>query len=156
MIWVYLFAIVAANLLTARFGPGMSVVNAFVFIGFDLTSRDRLHEKWQGNGLIWKMGLLILAGSFISWVLNRDAGRVALASFLAFGIAAVVDTFIYQILHNQKYLIKVNTSNVFSSMADSLIFPTVAFGGFMPLITLGQFAVKVLGGFAWAFILRKK
>lgn len=151
---MYLGAIVLANLVTARFGPTASIINAFLFIGLDLTSRDKLHEAWHNNGLIWKMGLLIAFGSLLSWLLNRGAGRIALASFIAFACAAVVDTIVYQILRKQKYMVKVNGSNIFSAAVDSIIFPTIAFGGFLPWITLGQFAAKVFGGAIWAFILK--
>jgi hypothetical protein len=153
---LYLAAIILANLSSAHFGPGASVVNAFLFIGLDLTSRDKLHDKWQGRSFVWKMGTLIAVGSLISWLLNRNAGTIAMASFVAFASAAIVDTVIYQLLHKRDYLVKVNGSNVFSALTDSIIFPTLAFGGFMPLVTLGQFAAKVAGGFVWALILKKK
>ena len=156
MVFLYLTAIVLANLSVAHFGPSSTIVNAFLFIGLDLTSRDKLHEAWHNNGLIWKMGLLIATGSIISWLLNRNAGQIALASFIAFACAAVVDTIVYQILRKQKYMVKVNGSNIFSAATDSIIFPTIAFGGFLPWITLGQFAAKVFGGAIWSFILRKK
>lgn len=151
---LYLAAIVAANLITAKFGPSASIVNAFLFIGLDLTSRDRLHEAWHKRGLIWKMGLLIGIGSLLSWLLNRNAGMIAIASFAAFASASVVDTIVYQSLHKRSYLVKVNGSNVFSALIDSLIFPTIAFGGIMPLITLGQFTAKVFGGFVWSMALK--
>ena len=44
-------------------------------------------------------------------------------------------------------------SNVFGALVDSLVFPTIAFGGFLPWITLGQFAAKVAGGFLWSLVL---
>jgi queuosine precursor transporter len=156
MVCLYLVAIIAANLVTARFGPSASIVNAFLFIGLDLTSRDRLHEAWHRRGLIWKMALLIGVGSLLSWMLNRNAGTIAIASFVAFACAAVVDTAIYQLLHRHNYLVKVNGSNILSALTDSLVFPTLAFGGFMPLVTLGQFAAKVAGGFIWALVLGRK
>jgi len=151
---LYLAAIVAANLITTKFGASASIVNAFLFIGLDLTSRDRLHEAWHKRGLVWKMGLLIGVGSLLSWLLNRNAGMIAIASFAAFASAAVVDTIVYQFLRERSYLVKVNGSNVFSALVDSLIFPTIAFGGIMPLITLGQFTAKVLGGFVWSMALK--
>jgi len=156
MIILYLAAIVLANLSSAYFGPSASVVNAFLFIGLDLTARDKLHDTWQRRGLWWKMALLIAAGSLISWVLNRNTGQIALASFVAFGCAAIADTVVYQVLHKKTYLVKVNGSNVISAAVDSLVFPTLAFGGFMPLITLGQFAAKVIGGALWSFVLRRR
>jgi len=151
---MYLAAIVAANLLVATFGPAVSIVNAFLFIGLDLTSRDRLHEAWAGRGLAWKMGLLIASGSLLSYLLDGAAGRIALASFVAFAVSATLDTAIYALLHERAYLVKVNGSNVVSAAADSLIFPTLAFGALLPWIVLGQFAAKVAGGVLWAFILR--
>jgi len=153
---MYLAAIILANLSSAYFGPSASVVNAFLFIGLDLTARDKLHEAWHKKGLMLKMGILILSGSVLSWMLNRNAGMIAVASFAAFACAAVADTLIYQILYKQKYFVKVNGSNVVSAAADSLVFPTLAFGGFLPLITLGQFLAKVFGGAIWAWVLGKK
>lgn len=155
-ILMYLGAIVLANVLTAMFGAGMSVINAFLFIGLDLTARDKLHDAWHGNGLVWKMGLLILAGSVLSWAVNHNAGSIALASFISFACAAMIDTVVYHVLRKKSFVIKANGSNVFSALTDSIIFPTIAFGGFLPLITLGQFIVKVLGGALWAHILSRK
>jgi hypothetical protein len=51
MIILYLAAIVAANLSVAHFGPSVAVLNAFLFIGLDLTTRDALHERWRGRNL---------------------------------------------------------------------------------------------------------
>jgi hypothetical protein len=155
LVGLYLTAIVAANLLVATFGPAISVVNAFVFIGLDLTTRDALHEAWRGRGLAWKMALLIAAGSCISWLLNRDAGPIAVASFVAFAVSASLDAVIYALLGHRAYLVKVNGSNIVSAAADSLMFPALAFG--LPLlwpIVLGQFVAKVAGGALWAFVLR--
>lgn len=156
LVILYLAAIVAANLSVATFGPSVSILNAFLFIGLDLTARDRLHEEWQGRGLWLKMLSLIAAGSVISYLLNSNAGQIAIASFAAFLCAGVVDALAYNLLRNKTYLIKVNGSNVFSALADSLLFPTIAFGAFMPLIVLGQFLAKVIGGAVWAFVLNWK
>ena len=158
MIYValYLAAIILANLSSAHFGPSASIVNAFLFIGLDLTGRDKLHEAWHGRGLWWKMAALIAAGSLLSWLLNRNAGRIAVASMLAFGIAALCDTIVYHLLRARAHMVKINGSNVVSALADSLVFPTVAFGAFMPLIVLGQFAAKVGGGFIWSLVLRSR
>lgn len=150
---MYLVAIILANLSSATFGPSASIVNAFLFIGLDLTARDRLHEAWRGRGLLWKMGALIAVGSLLSWLINRNAGMIAVASFTAFACAALVDTVVYQLLQGRSYLVKVNGSNIPSALVDSLVFPTIAFGGFLPLITLGQFTAKVVGGALWAYIL---
>lgn len=154
LIALYLAAIVAANLLVAQFGPAVSVVNAFLFIGLDLTTRDALHERWQGKRLWWKMLLLIGSGSLLSWFLNRNAGPIALASFVAFAGAGVADTLIYWLLGDKNRFTKINGSNVVSAAADSFLFPVLAFG-WPPLwgIIAGQFVAKVGGGFIWSIIL---
>jgi hypothetical protein len=154
MIAVYLAAIVAANLTVAAFGPSWSIVNAFLFIGLDLTARDRLHDAWRGRGLVWKMGLLIAAGGLLSYLLNRDAGRIALASTVAFTAAALADAVAFHLLRDRAYLVRVNGSNLPGAAVDSILFPTIAFGGLLPWVTVGQFAAKVLGGFVWSLVLR--
>lgn len=152
---VYLAAIVAANLTVVWFGPTWSIANAFLWIGLDLTLRDRLHEAWRGNRLAWKMAGLIAAGGVLSWLLNRDAGQIAVASVAAFTVAAVVDTVVYQWLGHRRFVVRANGSNVFSALADSVVFPTVAFGGFLPLIVLGQWVAKVAGGAVWVWAIEK-
>lgn len=152
-LFIYLTAIVAANLTVAAWGPNMAIVNAFLFIGLDLTTRDRLHDAWRSNGLTWKMATLIAVGSLFSWLLNRNAGQIALASFVAFACASGVDTAAYHLLQNRPWWQRVNGSNVLGAAADSLLFPTLAFGALLPAIVLGQFAAKVVGGALWAAIL---
>lgn len=154
-VFLYLLAAVLANLSVAYFGPSSTIVNAFLFIGLDLTARDKLHDAWGGKWLWPKMFALIAVGSGISYLLNRNAGMIAIASLVAFGMAGIVDALVYQLLHDKPWMVKVNGSNVFSALADSLVFPTVAFGGFLPLIVLGQFAAKVGGGFIWSWIIGK-
>lgn len=153
---LYLVAIVLANLSVVYFGPSAAVVNAFIFIGLDLTTRDELHERWHGRNLWLKMACLIAAGSLLSWFLNRDAGRIALASFAAFAGAGVADALAYHWLHGQVRFVKINGSNVAGAAVDSVLFPLLAFG-WPPLwlIMVGQFVAKVGGGFVWSIALRK-
>ena len=56
---LYLVAIVLANLSVATFGPTVVIINAFLFIGLDLTARDQLHEAWRGNNLLIKMSVMM-------------------------------------------------------------------------------------------------
>jgi uncharacterized PurR-regulated membrane protein YhhQ (DUF165 family) len=153
---MYLVAVVAANLAIAHFGPAATPFVAFVAIGLDLSSRDALHEAWHNNGLWWKMFALIGSGSLLSWLLNANAGSIALASFIAFAASGLSDSLMYQLLHKYPSLVKMNGSNLLSAAVDSLVFPNVAFGSFMPMVVLGQFAAKVLGGFVWSLVLRGK
>ncbi len=155
LVALYLAAIVAANLSVAYFGPYASIINSFVFIGLDITTRDALHERWEGKNLWGKMALLILSGSVLSWLLNRDAGRIALASFAAFAASGAADTIVYHLLRHRPKLWRVNGSNVVSSTVDSVVFTFVAFGTLMPVIVAGQILAKVAGGYVWALVLNR-
>jgi len=155
LIALYLIAIIIANLTVSYFGPSVAVLNAFLFIGFDLTTRDQLHERWKGRWLWLKMLALIGAGSIFSYALSANVGPVALASFVAFAAAGIADTLVYWLLGEKSKLLRINGSNVVSAAVDSLIFPALAFG--LPIlwwIVLGQFVAKVAGGFAWSLAQR--
>lgn len=155
-VYLYLSAIVLANITTATFGASWSIVNAFLFIGLDLTCRDKLHEQWKDNNLFWNMLMLIATGSVLSYLLSASAGIIALASFVAFLSANIIDVLIYQKLIHKSKLIKINGSNVGSAFVDSLVFPTIAFGGILWTITLGQFIAKVFGGYLWSLVLDRE
>jgi hypothetical protein len=149
-IFAYLIAIVAANLSVAHWGVVAEIPTAFVFIAFDLTVRDALHIRWHGNSLAWRMGLLIATGSAISYAINADAARIAIASCVAFGAASAGDALVFHWLRGS-WLKRANGSNVVGAAIDSLLFPTIAFGVIMPVIIIGQFAAKVVGGAIWAW-----
>lgn len=152
---LYIFAVAAANLSVTLFGPPSVYINAFLFIGLTLTTRDRLHELWKGKHLFLKMGAIILTGALLSWLINQDAGRIAVASVVAFIAAEAVDTVVFHLLRNRPWMIRANGSNLPSALVDSLVFPAIAFGGFLPVIVAGQFAAKVLGGFIWAVAIQR-
>ena len=152
---IYLAAIVLANLTLLLFGPTASIFNAFILIGLDLSLRDKLHDQWHGKNLWLKMLALICGGSAITVALNWDALPIAIASATAFLASGIGDALLYAKLRNYKFLIRSNGSNVAGSALDSVIFPTMAFGVFMPEIIIGQFVAKIGGGAVWSFILSK-
>ena len=153
LVVLYLSAIVAANLSVAWFGPAASILNAFLFIGLDLTTRDALHDRWRHDHLWPRMLALIVTGGAISFALNADAGQVAVASTVAFMAAGATDALVYRVLGERSRRLRVNGSNVLSAGVDSLVFPTLAFGALMPAIVLGQWLAKVLGGAIWLEVL---
>jgi len=155
-ILIFLLAIVAANLSVAYFGPVSTPFNAFILIGLDLSLRDHIHEKWHGQRLGLKMLGLICAGAAITYVFNRGAGMICVGSVVAFAAALFVDAVIYQRLFNKSRMVKMNGSNAGSALTDSILFPTIAFGAFMPWIIVGQFLAKVVGGAFWAWVLTRK
>lgn len=154
-ILMYLGAAVASNLIIAATGPKWWAVAGvcLAFVAFNLTGRDRLHDVWRGRGLWWKMTMLIGSGSALSYLLNRQSVRVAVASFAAFACAGLVDTLIYHLLLNRKRIIRVNCSNSGGALADSLVFMIVAFG-WPPLwgLVALQFICKMVGGFLYSLI----
>jgi len=153
---IYIAALVTANLLVAWLGPWFSPINAFVLIGLDLSLRDKLHEQWQNDKLVLKMGGLIAVASGVSYLLNPAAGSIALASFVAFAFAMSADTIAYHFLRDKPWMIRSNGSNVAGAAVDSITFPTIAFGGLMPEIVALQFMSKICGGAIWSYWLKNK
>jgi uncharacterized PurR-regulated membrane protein YhhQ (DUF165 family) len=155
LIAVYLAAIVLANLAVALIGPSSTTVVAFLFIGLDLTIRDKLHEQWTHN-LKRNMTLLILSGAVLSFLLNHNAFRVALASFVAFALSEATKAVGYHMLRDKSHMTRVNLANVAASFVDSVLFPTIAFGVILPWAITGQFIAKVFGGYIWTLLINRR
>jgi uncharacterized PurR-regulated membrane protein YhhQ (DUF165 family) len=147
----YVVSMITANLLVSSFGPVVAPINAFLFIGLDLTLRDWLHVRLTKA----QMGLLILSASLLTYLLNPDASMIAVASAIAFLLAALVDWFVF-VRTTGSWIKRANISNTASAGVDSLVFPTIAFGSLMPEIVAMQFVAKILGGGLWSWILNKK
>jgi queuosine precursor transporter len=155
VVLAYLVAVVVANLTVAHLGPISAIPVALIAIGFDLTARDILHERWKRNKLWLKLFVLIGTGSTLSYLINQNSYAVSLASFVAFASAGGMNSLVYYLLDKCKPIVRVNASNICASLVDSLIFPTIAFGGFIWWVSLGQFIAKALGGFIWFALLRR-
>jgi len=149
LISIYVAVAVGANMLVWWFGPWSSPIIAFVLIGLDLTMRDVLHERLNRLQLL----TVILIGGALTWVINPAAQMIAVASATAFVGAALADWLIYSLLYGRPWLVKANGSNVVGALVDSLIFPTIAFGAFLPAIIGLQFLAKAAGGVVWSFII---
>ena len=102
------------------------------------------------------MALLIAASGVLSWLLNRDAGRIAAAYFAAFSAAGAADTLVYHQLRHAPYPVRANGSNLVGGLVDSLVFPFLAFGAFLPLVVLGQWAAKTGGGAVWSWAIERR
>jgi len=152
MICTYIAAMVTANLLVWWLGPWFSPINAFLLIGLDLTLRDVMHDRLTR----WQMLSVVLAGGLITWGLNPGAAKIALASAAAFTASACADWLAYTVLRGQKWLVRSNGSNVIGAAVDSLLFPTLAFGSFLPHIVAMQFAAKAGGGAIWSVLLKRR
>jgi hypothetical protein len=66
---LWLAAITAANVISARYGPEASIYNAVVLIGLTL----------------------IVTGAALAYVVAPDAGKIGVASGVAFGASETVD-----------------------------------------------------------------
>lgn len=156
MIALYLAAVVIANLVITAFGPSAVVPVSFALVGFTMTARDRLHERWQGK-LTVRMGLLIGAGGLISYLLNMDALPIAIASVVAFTASETAGALVYQPLLKRGvgWFSRANSSNVVAAFTDSVIFVSMAFG-FDARIIAAQVAAKILGGFFWSIVLYRR
>lgn len=155
LVAAYLAAIILANLSVARWGASATVANAFLLIGLDLTTRDRLDDLWRRHRLT-KMAGLIALGSSLSWLVNPATARIAVASAIAFALSATADAVAYHFLRRKPWLERSNGSNVLSAAVDSVAFPTLAFGVFLWPIVLGQFTAKVAGGMLWSWVLGRR
>lgn len=142
----YVFAMTMANLSIAYFGPIISPINAFLFIGFDLAMRDWLQIKLK----FWHMAVLIVFTGFLSYSLNPAVSTIAIASSISFMFASTADWYVFSKIKGS-FLRRANTSNVAGAAVDSVVFPTLAFGIFMPEIIILQFIAKVSGSALWAW-----
>jgi uncharacterized PurR-regulated membrane protein YhhQ (DUF165 family) len=154
LVFAYVGAAVAANVTIAHFGPSATIWVAFLLIGLTITVRDKIHDRWQGIELAARMLVLICGAAVISYTFAPDAGRVGIASMLAFIASETVDTYVYDKLYQHQWLVRANASNTCASIVDSLVFPTIAFGSFIPWVVAGQFIAKTLGGYIWSLFLQ--
>ena len=145
---VYAAAMTAANLLIVAFGPAISPLNSFLFIGLDLALRDWLHVRMRA----WQMLALIAASGALTYLLNPAASKIAIASAVAFTCAAAVDWSVFSVMRGS-WMKRSNASNIAGAAVDSFVFPTLAFGVLMPHIIVAQFAAKVCGGAVWSYLL---
>ena len=148
---IYAAAMTAANLSVAHFGSASIPINAFLLIGLDLTLRDWLQIRLKP----WQLLALIAVSGGVTYGLNADAGRFAVASAAAFTVAALADWAVFVRVPGQ-WFARSNASNVAGALVDSIVFPALAFGGLDPVIVAKMFAAKVVGGALWSFLLRPK
>ena len=150
IVFVYILSVVLANLSASHFGIWVTPINAFFLIGLEITVRDLLHERITHLKLL---GIVLVAGT-TSYLINVDTQNIAIASFIAVTVSCLLDYFVFKKVKGS-WLKKSNSSNVVSSLSDSLIFPAVAFGSFNTGVVLMQFILKLFGGFIWSLIISK-
>lgn len=140
-------AIVAANVLTSRYGLvlvgfGLLVTAGTYAAGLALLARDFVQRF---GGVRWSITATLLA-SAVSWFMATPG--LAVASALAFLVAELVDLGVFTPLRRRGFVTAALASNVVSAPIDTVAFLWIA--GF-PLGTeavAGQFVGKVI----WATV----
>ena len=153
---IYLIAFVLANLIVLYFGSIGLIFTALFLIPFDFVMRCIFHETWKGIELILKLGLIVIAASLITFVINRNAINIAIASSVGFILAQIFAGIFYQFFIKKSFFVKVNGSDAIGILIDSLSFQLIAFGIINYNILVGQFLLKLIGGFFWYWVIFKK
>jgi queuosine precursor transporter len=153
---IYLVAFVLANLIVLYFGSIGLIFTALFLIPFDFVMRCIFHETWKGIELILKLGLIVIAASLITFVINRNAINIAIASSVGFILAQIFAGIFYQFFIKKSFFIKVNGSDAIGILIDSLAFQLIAFGIINYNILVGQFLLKLIGGLFWYWVIFKK
>lgn len=150
---LYLIAFVLSNFIVLWYGSKGLIFTAIFLIPFDFVLRCLFHETWKGKELILKLGTLVLTASVITFIINKDALNIALASSFGFIFAQIFAGIFYQYFIKSSYLIKVNGSDAIGILVDSLVFQFIAFSVILPEITISQFLLKLTGGLFWYWII---
>jgi len=148
----YIVSIFLANLAVSYFGLvnlfGMVVPAGVVFAGLcfslrDLVQREFGHKVWYF--MLASMLVSVLSGAVLSH-LPIPMWKVVLASAVAFMASETIDWFVYTVM-KKDIIYRVVISNIFSGIADSILFVGIAFGawGFLPPV-YNQAIFKWLSG----------
>lgn len=158
IIFLFLFAFVAANLIVKHFGAPGLIIASFVLIPFDFVCRCIIHEKLKGLQLLVTLSALTLAAALITYAINQDALNVALGSIAGFTAAQVFAGGFYQVLKRRtdNWFFKVNLSDLIAIVFDSIAFQIVAFKQFNPYVMMAQIGIKIAGGLLWYWIIFRK
>lgn len=151
LIMIYAAAIIAANFLVAQFGPVITPINSFFLIGLDLALRNYLSFKMSK----WQMAAMIFGTGCLSYLANPATGQIAIASGVAFTLAAIADWMTFNTVTGQ-WMKRNFAGNSVGALVDSIVFPTIAFGSLMPVIVAYQFVAKVVGGAMWGYFISKR
>jgi uncharacterized PurR-regulated membrane protein YhhQ (DUF165 family) len=106
--------------------------------------------------LVTKMFLITFLACGLTYGINKESESVAIASVSGFTSAQVISGIIYQLNRKNNIFLKVNLSDLFAIVFDSIVFQFIAFGSINGFVTCGQIAVKFAGGLIWYYILFKR
>lgn len=138
---------------TIPLGFGLDAPSGVLFAGAILTLRDLIHERIGTTGT-----LVVIAASAPIVAVTSNPG-LALASAATFLAAEVADLVVYRRVRARGRVLAVLSSNVVSSIVDSVLFLALAFGAAAVLhgavaMTVGKLAASVLTLALLAFVAR--
>lgn len=155
LVALYLVAIVAANQIITAYGPAAVLYVGAGLIAFNLVARDALHDAFEDHRLL-KMAALIGTGAALSYILNADAAKIAVASAAAFTASEAVDAITYHMMRWRPWLERCNTSNVLSATVDTIVFFQLAFTAVPIALAFGQVCAKVAGGVVYSLLMERR
>jgi len=144
---LYVILMVAANVFASLWMVplpfGLKVPAGVFFFAPLFTLRDRIQVD-RGSRWVY---LLIAVTAVLSWLTGVFVGlpllaRISIASVAAFLVSESLDTVIFTVV-KKSFVSRSLISNTFSSLADSILFITLAFG-WNPRIILGQWVIKMV------------
>ncbi|MFJ8260409.1 VUT family protein [Rummeliibacillus sp. NPDC094406] len=154
-VFLYLLAIVLANVITASFNPlilGIFIIPYGSFlIGATFILRDLVQNKYGKKKTYLFIGLALLLSAISSYLLG-DTLWIVFASAVSFAVSETTDTEIYSRMKTSISM-RILYSGVVGGILDSTIFVIVGLSplgaGFVPwdavwMAILGQIMIKVV------------
>lgn len=137
-------------------GQNALIFTAVFLVPFDFVLRAYFHERWKGKKLIRNLGIIIIIGGILTYLINSNALHIAAGSTAGFLVANIAASLYYQALIKKSYFVKVNGSDLFAIIADSFVFQYIAFNNVSLNVMSAQIALKITGGLLWYWIIFHK
>lgn len=148
--YVAIFTVV--GLIDCYCGAWIVPFTTCVCVAANMMLRDRV---FCDRGLKFSMAIAAIAG-LCTFILNSDALTVAIASFVAVVTGSFVSGLVFELLKNKLVIEKARPiANTCSAVSDSLLYPTIAFMAFLPVISMEMFVSKFLSVLFYTFIINK-
>lgn len=142
LVTCYLIVLVLANLLVFHAGQVALLVTAVALVPFDFAVRVRLQELWAGVGLWSRLAALMVVGGILTVLTVPGSEQIALASVSAFLIGSAAGAICYAALESAGPWAARFSSLAVMAMADSIVFPTLAFEEVSQALIVGQALTK--------------
>jgi uncharacterized PurR-regulated membrane protein YhhQ (DUF165 family) len=141
---VYVSTVVAANVLTSRYGQvgvgfGLVATAGTYAAGLAFLARDAVHRAAAHPRRITLA--LTLTGALLSYMLALPL--IAVASAVAFAVSELVDLIVFEATQRGGFVVSSTTSNVVGAVVDTLVFLPIAGFAFDAHAVAGQIVGKL-------------